>query len=196
MVGVRYDHSPFGPYLELSVAEPARLGLRPGLCVTTMALTSADVRAACRPLWGLSAELGTLRWSDEGDERALTWVERGVTIRGRPWGPGLPAAVPVGSVQRRSDGPVLAPRRFRARVRLAGTAVTVPEGDQLAWLDGPHPGALMTGVRVVAFPARRPTGLLSTLRVPLRAPDPAGGAATMALPGRMAQLVRAQPSHG
>jgi hypothetical protein len=198
LVGVHYDDSPFGPYDELSLAVPARLGLRPGLCVVAMAVTSPDARRACRTNLGLPAELGSLRWSAHGVDRSMAWDERGVLLRGVPWGPSVPAMVPVRSVQRGSDGPVIVPRRFSARMRLAACHAEVPADDALAWVTGRHPGAVMAGMRIAAHPARRPAGLLSSIArpQPRRTAGEAGGAATMSERGRMAQLVRAQPSHG
>jgi hypothetical protein len=172
-----YVDSPVGPYLELSVAVPARVGLRPGLCVTTMVQSSAAARVGCRSAWGLPAELGTLRWStdDGGSVRSLVWEERGIEVRGVPVRWALPAVVPVRGVQRRADGPVVVPRRFFALTRLARVTVTVGGGpdDPLWWVAGPHPGAVMSSVRMLVRPARRPAGLWSSLRAPLTAPEPA-----------------------
>lgn len=174
VAAARYTHSPVGPYLELSVAVPARLGLRPGLCVTTMVVNAAGARAGCRANWGLPAEVGTLRWGVDGSERSMVWEERGLVVRGVPSGPAIPAMVPVRSVQGRADGPVLVPRRFFALTRLARVHVdVVDDDDSLAWLAGPHAGAVQSGVRMLVRPARRPTGLWSSLRAPLRVPEPA-----------------------
>src|SRR3954467_11843845 len=48
VVGVRYTASPVGPFLELAVGQPARLGLRPGLCFTLSAVSSAPARVGGR----------------------------------------------------------------------------------------------------------------------------------------------------
>ena len=195
-----YDDSPVGPYRELSVAVPARLGLRPGMCTVAMVVTSADARLACRRTWGLPAERGELDWIATAGTREMLWRERELVLRGRVWGPPLVTIVPLRWVQGRPGGPVVLPRRLRARVRMAHCEVEVPADDDLAWLEGRHRGIALQGARIVAGAARRPAGVLSSVpwreRVRARAPEPAGGAATMAGPGRMAQLVRAQPSHG
>lgn len=200
VAAMSYDDSPVGPYRELSVAVPARLGLRPGLCTVAMVVTSAEARLECWRSWGLPAELGALRWSVDGDDREMSWEERGLVLRGQPWGPRLATVVPLRWVQWRPGGPVVLPRRLRARMRAARCTVDVSGDDVLAWLEGCHHGVALQGARIVAGVARRPAGLLSSVpwreRVRSRAPEPAGGTATMTGPGRMAQLVRAQPSHG
>lgn len=215
LVAVSYTDSPVGPYLELSLALPARLGLRPALCVVFQVVSSSDARLGYRTNWGLPATVGPLRWSAEGDERVLRCEEPGIEVRGVPVGPAVPALVPVRSVQRRADGPVVLPRRFVALVRLSRTTVVVADtadghaGVGLHGLAGVHPGAVMAGARILARPARHPAGLWSSLRAPLAAPEPAlaGGAGAGVVPreilatvaprtGRLAQLVRAQPSHG
>ena len=214
LVGVSYSASPVGPYLELSLALPARLGLRPGLCVVFQVVSVPAARVAYRANWGLPAVVGPLTWesSPDGSERILRCSEPALELRGVPRGPAFPALVPVRSVQRRSDGPVVLPRRFLALVRLAGTTVTVgsstdaghgfPGFERLA---GRHPGAVMAGARILARPARHPAGLWSSLRAPLAAPEPALAVDALEDPnlatvaprtGRLAQLVRAQPSHG
>lgn len=173
-----YDDSPVGPYLELSLAIPARLGLRPGLCVMAQVVTSAEARRVCREQWGLPTEVGPLRWSADGDERVMGWEERGLVLRARGRGPAVPTLVPARSLQWRPGGPVVSPRRLWARVRSAPCDMEVPADDELAWLLGAHPGVLLQGARVVASPARSPAGLLSS--VPWRegarsaAPEPAG----------------------
>ena len=211
LVAVRYTDSPVGPYLELSLALPARIGLRPGLCVVFQIVSSAEARLAYRANWGLPATVGPLTWSPKGHERVLRCEEPGIEVRGLPVGPTFPAIVPVRSVQRRSDGPVVLPRRFLSLVRLARTTVAVADsadghaGVPLHGLAGVHPGAVMAGARILARPARHPAGLWSSLRAPLAAPEPAltTGVAPPAIlatvaprTGRLAQLVRAQPSHG
>jgi acetoacetate decarboxylase len=174
MIGAaRYADSPVGPYHELAVGIPARLGARPGLCITTMVVDSADSRVGGRRNWGFPMELGTLVWEADGDERELRWVERGIVVRGRPSGPVLPVLLPVRNVQRRSDSAVMVPARLRGRGRLARLEVEVGENDPLVWLAGRHRGLLVSGVRFVLDPARVPSGVRSTLKAPLQAPEPA-----------------------
>ena len=170
--GVRYTESPIGPYLEMGVAEPARLGLRPGLCVTALAVSDPAAKVGLRCNWGYPAEVGELTWAADADERVLRWEDRGIEVRARPTGPRLPAFVGVRSVQRRGDGPVVVPRRLAAVVRFARGTVTVPDDDPLAWSAGPHGAVVLSGARVVVRPARHPLGLLSSFRAPLRAAEP------------------------
>ena len=187
VIAMRYDDSPVGPYLELSVAVPARLGLRPGLSTVAMVVSSPEARLACRRTWGLPTEVGGLRWDAHGGDRAMVWEGRGFAVRGRPRGPALPVLVPVRSVQWREGEPVVLPRRVRARVRFARCVVeAAADDDQLSWLAGAHHGLLLGGARVTAAPARRPAGVVSSVpwreRVVPSPAEPAGGAATMAGP--------------
>ncbi len=169
----RFDDSPVGAYRELAVARPAHLGARPGMCVTTMAVTSVDARLGGRVNWGFPKELATLVWLDDGDDRVLRWEERGIVVRATPTGPPLPVLCPLRSLQRRADGPVSVRGHFRGRGRMARILVDIPLDDALAGLAGRHRGLMVSGMRLVMQPARRPTGLTATLRAPLRAPEPA-----------------------
>lgn len=184
MAAVSFATSPVGPYLELAIGEPARLGLRPGWCITTMVVDSAASRLGGRLNWGFPKELGTLVWRSDGPERELRWVERNIVVRGQASGLPLPVLVPVRTLQRRSDGPVVVPGRLLGRGRVGLVEVEVPEGDELAPLAGRHPGMHVAGMRFIMRPARHPVGLASTLRAPLRAPEPA---LSWGSPGRLAQ---------
>lgn len=173
ITAARYDDSPVGPYRELAVGQPARLGSRLGLCITTMVVTSVDSRLGGRVNWGFPKELGTLVWLDEGEDRILRWEERDIVVRATPVGPALPVLLPLRALQRRADGLVSVRGHARGRGRVARVEVTVPDDDPLAGLTGRHRGLLVAGMRLVVNPARRPVGLTATLRAPLRAPEPA-----------------------
>ena len=75
IIAARYQASPVGPYSELLVAEPARVGLRPGWCVTNGVVDSSAARVGARLNWGFPKELGSLVWEFEGNQRELRWVE-------------------------------------------------------------------------------------------------------------------------
>lgn len=173
VVAVCYTGSPVGPYLELAVGEPARLGMRPGWCITTMVVDSAESRMGGRLNWGYPKELGSLTWHAEGRQRTLRWAERDLEVTGRATRLRLPFLAPVRSLQRRGDGAVVVPGRLRGRGCLTSVSVTVPPGDELADLGGPHPGVHVAGMRFLVRPARQPIGFTSSLRAPLRAPEPA-----------------------
>lgn len=173
ITAARYDDSPVGPYRELAVGQPALLGARLGLCITTMVVTSVDSRLAGRVNWGFPKEMGTLVWLDEGDDRVLRWEERDIVLRASPVGPPLPVLLPLRALQRRADGLVSIRGHTRGRGRVARVEVEVPADDPLASLAGRHRGLLIAGMRLVMSPARRPVGLTTTLRAPLRAPEPA-----------------------
>ena len=173
ITAARYDDSPVGPYRELAVGVPARLGARLGLCITTMAVTSVDSRLGGRMNWGFPKELGTLVWVDEGDDRVLEWRERDIVVWATPVGPPLPVLLPLRALQRRADGLVSVRGHAKGRGRVARVEIEVPEDDPLAGLAGRHRGLMVAGMRLVVHPARRPVGLAASLRAPLRAPEPA-----------------------
>ena len=173
ITAARYDESPVGPYRELAVGQPAHLGARLGLCITTMVVTSVDSRLGGRVNWGFPKEMGTLVWLDEGEDRVLRWEERDIVVRASPVGPPLPVLLPLRALQRRADGLVSIRGHTRGRGRVAHVDVEVPADDPLAGLAGRHRGLMIAGMRLVMNPARRPVGLTATLRAPLRAPEPA-----------------------
>lgn len=166
VAAVRYTGSPVGPYLELAAAQPARLGGRFGWCVQVMAVDSDQSRVGGRLEWGFPKQLATLRWEERGPERVLTWEERGVVVRGRPYGVALPGLVPVRALQHRGDGPVVVPGRLRGMGRLATVHVEVdPErGADLVPLAGRHPGLVVDGMQLVIRECRTPAGLVAALR--------------------------------
>ena len=51
-IAARYDDSPVGPYLELAIGAPARVGVRPGLCITTTVVGWPGARIGGRLNWG------------------------------------------------------------------------------------------------------------------------------------------------
>lgn len=170
IAAVQYSDSDVGPYLELAIGEPARLGARLGWCMTTMVVDSADARSKGRTAHGFPKELGTLVWDVDGDERELRWSEREIVVRGVASAFRLPVLVPVRALQRRDDGPVVVPGRLRGIARLARVELGAPDDDALAPLAGNHRGVMVAGMRFVIRPARSPFGLTSTLRAPLHPP--------------------------
>jgi hypothetical protein len=177
VLAAQYDESPVGPYRELAVAEPARLGARVGMCVTTMVVTTTESRRAGRANWGLPKDLGTLEWLNDGDARVLRWIERDLVVRATPVGPPLPTLVPFRTLQRRADGPVSALARVRGLARPAKVEVTVGEGDPLTWLAGGHLGTVLSSARMVmgeACPPEEARALRRAARRTARsAPEPA-----------------------
>jgi hypothetical protein len=173
VVANRYDDSPVGPYLELAVGCPARLGVRPGWCFTTMVVDNPDARLGGRLNWGFPKELGRMVWRRDGDARELRWVDRDICIRGEPSSLVLPFLVPLRTLQHRADGPVVVPARLRGKAHVAKVNVYAPRDDPFAGIAGEHRGLHVAGMRFVVRPARHPVGLASTLLAPLRAPEPA-----------------------
>jgi hypothetical protein len=173
LVAARYSESPVGPYLELALSEPARLGARVGMCVTTMVVTTSESRLGGRANWGFPKELGTLDWSCEGAARVLRWHERDIVVRGTPVGPPLPTLVPTWMLQRRADGPVSAAARLSGRARTARVEVSVPEGDPWAPIGGSHLGAVLAGGKLVMGEASPATPRTSRRRQGAGVPEPA-----------------------
>ena len=126
IIAARYQASPVGPYSELLVAEPARVGLRPGWCVTNGVVDSSAARVGARLNWGFPKELGSLVWEFEGNERELRWVERGIAVRGRPGSAVFPLLLPFRNLQRRADGPVASGARPTSGGSRSTSARTTP----------------------------------------------------------------------
>jgi hypothetical protein len=203
VVAARYEGSPIGAYLELAVAEPARLGPRPGWCVTTMAVDVPEARTGGRLNWGYPKELAQLVWSTDDGVSTLTWPERGIVVRGTPSRLVAPVLVPLRTVQRREDGPVVVPGGLRGLAHAARLMIEIPDDDPLAFLARERArGVHIAGLHLNVRPARHPRGWASSLRAPLRAPSPAlcptvgrtvrptvgaGARAILAAPGRLAQ---------
>ncbi|MCU1454782.1 MAG: hypothetical protein JWN46_2928 [Acidimicrobiales bacterium] len=173
VVANRWTSSPVGPFLQLSVAEPARIGLRLGWCRTLVVVDHPQARLGHRLNWGVPAELGTLRWLATEDRRELVWEERDLVLRADPTGPPLPIALPVRSIQQRADGPVVVPGRLLAKGRAARPQLEVPADDELAPLAGRHLGVVLRGVSELVREARHPVGLLATLLAPAQVGEPA-----------------------
>lgn len=155
IVAARYTSSPVGPYLEIVVSEPVRVGLRFGMCATVMVVNSVGSCEAGRAHWGFPKEIGTLSWSSQGEEVSLRWEERAVVVSGRPVGRSFPAIVPFRSLQTRADGPVRFGGSATGRARCCRMEVEVEPGDPLAPLAGRHPAIHLTAGRVRMDAARR-----------------------------------------
>jgi hypothetical protein len=168
----RFDQSPVGPYLQLAVALPARLGGRFGWCVTHLVVDNQDARTGARLNWGFPAELGTLHWREEGPVRELVWAERELAVRGRGRGPRVPLAVPHRELQHRGDSAVIVPDRLLGLFRAGTVRIEAFTGDPLAQLAGRHLGSLVSGANRVVREARTPVGLIAPLRAPVGVTEP------------------------
>lgn len=164
--------SPVGPFLSLSVGEPARLGMHPGFYFGAAVLNNANARRAGRQYWGYPHELGSLKWISEGNTRGVVWEERGVEVRAEIFGRPLPVLFPLRSIQRRSDGPVVIPAKLKALMRRAHLTLSTTADDPLVAFGGAHRGVALSGMLLRRNAARRPLGWFSTFRPPLRAPEP------------------------
>jgi len=152
VIGARYTSSPVGPYVELAVVEPVRLGVRPGMCATVMVVDGAASRDAGRARWSFPKELGTLRWSqDEGGTVRLRWEEGDVEVSGQPLGPVAPVPTPAWFLQCGDAGLVATGGLLRGRGRLASVRIETGADGPMATLVGRHlglcvdPGTLTMG---------------------------------------------------
>ncbi len=166
-----WAQTPVGPFSELGLAIPARLGLRPGFCVTVSTVTAPEARIAGRLSWGVPRDLGALRWVALGQTRSLWWEERDIHVHAELRRTRSPFALTIRGIQRRADGPVLVPTKASGWLRRARIRVSAPADDPLAELAGERRGWLLAGRQVVLSPARHPSGLLGSLLAPVRAPE-------------------------
>lgn len=170
-----WAQTPVGPFSELAVAVPARMGLRLGLCVTLSVVNNADARMAGRVGWGMPRQLGSLRWLAIGPKRTLAWAERDIEVRAEVR-PGVgPFTKAWQGLQHRSDGLVVVPARLSGWIRRARVTIDVPAGDGLEPIAGSRGGWIISGRTLVLEPSRRPKGWLRTLVAPRLAPEPAPG---------------------
>jgi hypothetical protein len=157
-----WAQTPVGPFSELAVAVPARLGLRVGLCITFSVVTNADARMAGRLGWGLPRQLGDLRWVAVGPRRRLEWWDREIEVTAEATRSSAPFATVLRALQRGADGPLIVPTRLRGWARRAEVLVKVEAGDGLEELAGPRKGWLVSGRQVVLQPSRAPSGVFRT----------------------------------
>lgn len=172
VIAQRFIDSPAGPFLCVSVGEPARVGARIGYFFGASAVDNPDVRRMARHLWGFVQELGHLTWTSDATSRSLVWEERGLSISAEIGRLRVPLIAPGRALQRRSDGPVIVPAKVSGFARRSRIELAIEEDDDLAPLIGVHGGWAIDGLAVKRHPARRPQGLLSRLRPPMTSPEP------------------------
>lgn len=170
-----WAQTPVGPFTELAVAVPARLGLRPGLCITMSVVNNAEARLAGRLGWGMPRQLGSLRWLASGAQRTLGWAERDIEVQAEVRPGAGPFTKGIRGLQRRSDGPVVVPARLSGWIRRARVTIDVAAADGLEGLAGSRRGWIVSGRSLVLEPSRRPSGLLRTFLAPAAAPEVAPG---------------------
>ncbi len=170
-----WAQTPVGPFTELAVAVPARLGLRPGLCITISVVNNSDARMAGRLGWGMPRQLGSLRWLATGPQRTLAWADRDIEVRAEVRPGAGPFTKAWKGLQRRSDGLVVVPARLSGWIRRAHVTIEVPDGDGLAPIGGSRGGWVISGRTLVLEPSRRPTGLRGTFLAPRLEPEAVPG---------------------
>ncbi len=177
VAAVRYTDSPVGPFLQLMVLAPGRLGGHVGWCAVVAVVDRPDAMVGLRMNWGVPACLGELRWFAHDGVRQLLWEDRDLSVKARGRGIGVPMVMPHRMVQNRAGGPVVVPDRLWGLFRPALVTVEMSPRDGLDGLAGRHLGATVDGVHRTMAPARTPVGLLAPLRAPttaeplLRQPD-------------------------
>ncbi len=169
IAAVRYTDSPVGPFLQLMVLVPARLGAHVGWTAVVAVVDKPDAVVGLNLSWGIPAHQGELRWFARDGVRQLLWEDRDLSVKARGRGFGVPMVMPHRLVQARSDGPVVVPDRHWGLFRPALVTVDISPRDELDCLRGRHLGATVDGVHRTIAPARTPVGLLAPLRAPARA---------------------------
>ncbi|HEU5151179.1 MAG TPA: hypothetical protein VFU19_11815 [Iamia sp.] len=169
IAAVRYTDSPVGPFLQLMVLVPARLGAHVGWSAVVAVVDKPDAVVGFNLSWGIPATHGELRWFARDGVRQLLWEDRDLSVKARGRGIGVPMVMPHRLVQARSDGPVVVPDRHWGLFRPALVTVDAGPRDALDCLRGRHLGATVDGVHRTIAPARTPIGLLAPLRAPARA---------------------------
>lgn len=167
----QFVDSPVGPYAVLSIAEPARSGLRTGLHISTCVVNNGEARRIMRQRWGVPAELGALRWSSEAGTTIMTWEEHELVIEATSDRRPFQTTFPVRMLQQRTDGPVGFPLKLKALVRSSRVSISIPEDDMFAFLAGNKRGFKLSNANMRLEGARRRRGLLS-LRAPKRLAEP------------------------
>jgi len=167
-----WAQTPVGPFSELAVAVPARLGLRLGLCVTFSVVTNAEARLAGRVGWGFPRQLGDLRWVAVGPRRRLDWWDRHIEVTAESRRSSTPFATALRALQWGADGPLVVPTNLRGWARRADVRITTEAGDGLVGLVGERRGWLVSGRQFVIQPSRAPSG---AFRSRILAPAPAPG---------------------
>lgn len=169
IAALRYTDSPVGPFLQMMVLVPARLGTHLGWCAVVAVVDKPDALVGLRLNWGVPAVLGELRWLANDGVRQLLWEDRDLSVKARGRGFGVPMVVPHRHVQARGDGPVVVPDRLWGLFRPAIVTVEASARDRLDVLAGRHPGCTVDGVHRTVAPARTPVGILAPLRGPVPA---------------------------
>lgn len=169
---VRYTDSPVGPFLQLMVLVPGRLGAHPGWSAVVAVVDKPDALVAFQVNWGVPARLGELRWFARDGVRQLLWEDRDLSVKAQGRGFGVPMVVPHQLVQARADGPVVVRDRLWGLFRPAVVTVDVTPRDALDVLVGRHAGATVDGLHRTIAPARTPVGLLAPLRAPATSAEP------------------------
>ena len=150
----RYATSPVGSYLELTVLEPVRVGVRAGMCATVMVVDSERSVDAGRAGWRFPKQLGTLHWSAQDGTVSLYWEEGGIAVVGRSFGPAVRLPLPNMLLQAGDGWIVKAAAVLRGPGQLSTVRVKTGPNSALAGLAGRHAGLIMRKATLSLDPAR------------------------------------------
>lgn len=189
VVAARWQSSPVGRFDEVSVLEPAVVGLRLGWVSAAHGVSVPGASAAFRAEWSLPANPATITWSSDPSGCTITWEEESlrIAVTGSRWA--IPALIPLPLVQG-GAGPFRVPQRLRGLARRATADISCEARDSdLSWLTGRHRGILLRSARLAMLPRRASQASpLQSLRLQLPAgPEPAARAASG---GRTATVAR------
>ena len=172
IVAERFTDSPVGAFTVLSVGVPVRLGLRPAWHYFISVISSPEARRMGRAYWGFPFQTGTISWMSEGRMTRIRWEEQELSFNAFASRKPLPFVLPVRSAQIRSDGPVVVPEWSRGIAHRSRISISAAEQSPGAFLHGEHKGFCISGLHIRRSPARVPFGLFSSLRAPMRNPEP------------------------
>jgi hypothetical protein len=172
VVAERFEDSPVGAFTVLSVGMPVRVGVRPAWHHFISVVSSTDARRAGRSFWGFPHQLGTISWITEGRMTRIRWEEQELSIDALSRERAMPFLLPLRSAQVRSDGPVVVPEWMRGMSRRAQIEISCADQGPGSFLDGSHKGFCISGLHIRRRPARVPAGLFTSLRAPMRSPEP------------------------
>ncbi len=169
----RYETSPAGPFISVSVGEPARLGVRPGYFFGLVSVSSAHARRAQQSYWGMPASVSAISWDVQGTTHRVEVRGGGMQVEAAVSDRAIPLMFPGRSLQVRQDGPIIISSRIRSSIAHRCRGELSFDGEHsCVGLRGEHGGFHLAGASVRRGPARHPLGVLSSFQAPLRAPEP------------------------
>ena len=188
VAAVRYTDSPVGPFLQLMVLVPARLGAHFGWSAVRGRGRQARRRRRPQPSSGIPASQGELRWFARDGVRQLLWEDRDLSVKARGAASACPWSMPHRQCRPAPTDRWSCPDRRWGLFRPGPRHHRGQPARRLDRLIGRHLGATVDGVHRTGRPARTPVGLLA----PLRGPGPG----PRAIPGLIDRVQLVEPDCG